>query len=202
MSDTGFEWLTRVSRYMVLAPYQFKAVMRVEKAGQTSIVRRMVQRFSPFPLIEFQTNPAEWQAYCFARNKHEIETYAVVRNPWDRAVSNWKHMVDAGATESGLKAFLENREWESAYDNWVRCRPCSWWTHQGGEQVVDHVLRFEDFDNSARTIGAAFGVPEDVAVPHAKKSEHRPYREYYDDETAELVADLYREDVVNFGYDL
>jgi hypothetical protein len=38
-------------------------------------------------------------------------------------------------------------------------------------------------------------------LPHLLRSEHRPYRHYYDAEARDFVAQHYRSDIETFGYD-
>lgn len=41
----------------------------------------------------------------------------------------------------------------------------------------------------------------DVDLPTRMRSVHRPYREYYDAETRDLVAGIYARDIEMFGYE-
>lgn len=65
--------------------------------------------------------------------------------------------------------------------------------------LVDFVGRFEqierDFDHVQQRIGVK------ASLPHLVRSEHRPYHDYYDHETRDLVARHYRCDVDAFGYE-
>lgn len=200
--STVYEWLTRIHRYSLLIPSRKMLLLRVEKTGQTSYARNITQLKSPIPVMEWRDDPKIWESLFFGQVpiKDRIAIYAVVRNPWDRLVSNWAHMKRENKTELGFEEFVNSRWWESAhYDNWVQHRPCSWWTHQGGQQMADKVLRFEDFGHVAEVLAEAAGVELGV-VPHDNGSEHGNYRGYYTDKLANTVAEIYAEDISNFGY--
>jgi chondroitin 4-sulfotransferase 11 len=41
---------------------------------------------------------------------------------------------------------------------------------------------------------------EASTIPHEKRSDRGPYQDYYDDESREIVAQLYSKDIETFGY--
>ena len=52
-----------------------------------------------------------------------------------------------------------------------------------------------DFDIVCNKIGITR-----FKLPHIHKTDHKPYWKYYTDETRELVAKLYANDIETFGY--
>lgn len=203
MSATVFEWLNRVHRYAIVVPESRVVFIRIQKCGQTSIARDILQRRVSGPVLDITRCPEEWESAFFGPFdiKGKYEFHAVVRNPWDRMVSNWAHMTNAGATDLDFPEYVKSRWWESQpYDKWAHHHPCSYWTHYDGEQMVDKIHRFEEFDKAARAVAASVGL-ELEDIPHLNKTNHKPYQEYYDDETEVLVGALYSDDVANFGYE-
>jgi hypothetical protein len=54
----------------------------------------------------------------------------------------------------------------------------------------------EDFDEVCRRIGI-----EKRTLPHVNTSKHGHYSEYYDTETAELVGQVFADDIKLWGYE-
>jgi hypothetical protein len=133
-------------------------------------------------------------------------TFSVVRNPWERMVSTYAnkdpdmlmHARAQGLELEGLsfEEFLEKTEnfqhihllpqHEFIYD-------------QQGTPLVDFIGRFERLAEDFQRICARLGV--DGGLPHRNPSRHRPYRDYYDNTTQDMVAQRYRRDIALLGYE-
>ena len=89
-----------------------------------------------------------------------------------------------------------------------------------GKLLVDFVGKFENLREDFKTVSRQLGF-EDAALPHVNSSDKksrelrrkvrnflhrnnegnlRQYVDFYDAETREYVAELYRDDIRNFGY--
>jgi hypothetical protein len=135
--------------------------------------------------------------------------FAFVRNPWDLQVSSYHHIrrerPELIARVDGFEAFLRwkfdparppqyhaDMSTELQSDYLIDLR---------GRSLIDFVGRYEflaeDFAEACRRIGIR--CPE---LPHARKAHdrQRDYRSYYNDATAQLIADHYRPDIERFGY--
>lgn len=137
-------------------------------------------------------------------------TFTVVRNPWDRAVSQYLHR--RRTTRGGLspnsemsfnewlkKAFVEK---DVQFRNHERMFIQQYeWTHDQstGEQLVDVVVHFEDLASGFADVCRQLGRPG-AELPHHKKSNRSSYHDYYDNEARELVADAFGRDVSAFDY--
>ena len=74
-----------------------------------------------------------------------------------------------------------------------------WISDKNGELLVNDVGRFEqlgdDFQKICSKIGAA-----DCALPHVKQSTRGNYRQYYDDNSMEIIRKWFEKDIEYFGY--
>ncbi len=126
--------------------------------------------------------------------------FAFVRNPWDRWVSlyhfmrqypsNHHHKLALGLT---FEDFLTTLAWQQ------KRQQTTFLTDGNGKLIVDYVGRFEtlraDFTHICSVLMPA------ASLGHIHRSKHRDYRRYYNSRTAELVAEISREDIELFGYD-
>ena len=126
--------------------------------------------------------------------------FAVVRNPWDRLVSEYEY-IKTQPTHSRFKklsvmTFTEFIDYQSQ-------RPDA---HQvnalrlkNGQLGCDFIGKLETLEQSLKVVGAKIDV-DFSALPHINQVKRRDYRTYYDDVTAESVADLWQSDIRAFNY--
>lgn len=73
-----------------------------------------------------------------------------------------------------------------------------------GEMLVDDVFRFEEFDSEVKSAFEKIDpklLTDDFKLPHIKKHKLAGHHmDIYDDDTLEIVGDIYREDIKLFGY--
>jgi hypothetical protein len=72
-------------------------------------------------------------------------------------------------------------------------------TDESGAVMVSHLLRAESLQADFDALCEALSLPQ-VALETRNASEHRDYREYYDEDLAQRVAERYRTDIALFGY--
>ena len=65
--------------------------------------------------------------------------------------------------------------------------------------LVDFVGKIENLQQDFDTICEKIGVDK-KNLRHTTKSNHKNYRQYYDNETRDIVAELYSKDIKYFGY--
>jgi len=127
-------------------------------------------------------------------------SFAFVRNPWDWQVSQYCYMLlekrhfQHGLVK-GLGSFGAYVKWRC--DNDVRFQKdlvCS----DDGEALVDFVGRFERLEDDFRSICSRIGVS--AVLPRLNVSNRVSYRDFYDEETRELVGRTFAPDIDLFGY--
>ena len=139
---------------------------------------------------------------------------AFVRNPWDRAVSIFSHQTKG---EGDFKIWLmemvrkdghpkdRSQEWKLSDTMrgtggtgipW-KCQS-DWLIDNNGEICMDFVGRFEGMEWYFKKLCDILDL--NCGLPHMNKTNRKPYVEYYDNITKQIVADWHRKDLENFGY--
>ena len=157
-------------------------------------------------------------------------TFAVIRNPWERLVTAYLYTYEMSVkgakifiiTDSSLKEERiqnsESPEWESyinqykaypEFKSWVKAvsnfkkyqvlpfniiTPQSWWL----DGRVDHLLRYETLDEDFKAIQKLTNCVEPLEFHNV--TNQQDYRSYYDDESKELVASWFSEDIYKWDY--
>jgi chondroitin 4-sulfotransferase 11 len=139
--------------------------------------------------------------------------FSIARNPWDLMISHfmWTKRGKSGSTNltprvlrdfildipSSIKPlkFLD----KNSKSTW-KCDQHSFLYSPEGEPEMDFVGRFENLQLDFNIVCDKIGIPP-RQLPHANKSEHKHYTEYYDDEARQIVAEKYAKDIEYFGYE-
>jgi hypothetical protein len=161
---------------------------------------RIPVTFGPQPLPQHSSAP-EIIAAIGRPAFDALFSFAIVRNPWDWQVSLFHYMrAETKHHQHGLaKSF-------SGFDDYIRWR-CreepklqkDFIYSTDGELLVDFVGRFENLDADFAAICSRIGVS--ASLPKLNISNTTPYREFYGDETRELVRRTFAPDIALFGYD-
>jgi len=134
----------------------------------------------------------------FKKNWNDYFKFAFVRNPWDLVVS-WHSFERAlkNPRFSQFDKYVENREWRTNRPEYS-FKGCYDRIYGGDKLMVDYVGRFENFGRDFKHICKQLNVKASLA--HKCKSEHKPYRAYYNDHTKAIVAEEFGKDIETFGY--
>jgi hypothetical protein len=105
---------------------------------------------------------------------------------------NFCYLIDKGIDDIGLynsKGFSQaNPQYKWIYDENMKC-------------IVDFIGRHEMLQHDFDTICNKLNMPS-IELLRANRSRHRkPYPDYYDDETKEIVRKIYKKDIELFGYE-
>jgi hypothetical protein len=127
--------------------------------------------------------------------------FAFVRNPWDWHVSNF-HYISQRADHPWHEVVAPFRDLEEYLDWRIQEKGAEQQSEfvygEDGALLVDFVGRFERLAEDFAVVCERIGIAS--SLPHANRSSHADFRQYYTPATRKLVADLYREDIERFGY--
>jgi Sulfotransferase family len=149
--------------------------------------------------------------------------FAVVRNPWDRMLSEYNFQRKKNSLRKEKLFALDDagharsfREWvEAALRDPFHYEPRRWggevtegihrwspqvdWISLNGQIAVDRVLRMENLENDFEDVRRLLGKPAE-GLPCRNWKFHLHYSHYYDESTKRLVGDYYARDIEAFGY--
>jgi len=135
--------------------------------------------------------------------------FAIVRNPWDRIVSefHWRHSLPIRQPSLDFKEFIEYCE-ERMKDTTNKANDI-YWTHAQTQKsyvadsnnniLLNDIFRFETLSETVNNIGVRLGVSLNLQKHNA--SNHKNYRDYYNSQTKEMVRKIYQEDIEMFDYE-
>ena len=142
---------------------------------------------------------------------------AVVRNPWTRAVSRWKFIMDQFKITHGQYKKMTNSTYQNlSFEAWLEERhtygklPYYW--HRAGRgwyQQKDYVtdeegnlkvacLRLEHLDSD---VAEYFQIDKWMKPKNVTNKEKLDYRSVYTPKTRKIIEEWYAEDIEFFGFD-
>jgi len=134
--------------------------------------------------------------------------FTIVRSPWDKVVSHYKHRIRTNQTGMGqtpipfkqwVEATYSGRRDPAYYDQpKMFQQQVEWLKNRQGQIEVDYVGRFEEMAASFAEIARRIGI--DATLPHLNQTERSDFRGYYDEQTREIVARWFADDIDRFGY--
>jgi hypothetical protein len=186
--------------------------IHIPKTAGTSIKELLGMPGSGHPPWQFFYNnfPDKWHSYV---------KFTVVRNPWERTVSSYTYarmersywhdsrtaphpdyeLLKSASFREFCDILLHKRELLK-HESW---HPQHFWIagKSNNETVlmVPNILRCEtlerDFSGLCRKLGIS-----PVSLPRINVSDHRDYRNYYDDRTRDIIGRVYADEIRLLGY--
>jgi hypothetical protein len=207
---------------MIYHPRRRFAFIHIPKTGGKSINRTLMRHMGD----QYEFGPTQKMSKNLAAGVMEMvgspaweETLsiALVRNPWDRAVSSYfysrspdaqqydrvlaekMHQI-TGSVNPSFEHFAAgihaNRGWHRHY-HWY---PQVNHLYLDGQCLVSRIERFEKMKRAWNSIKYYAGLPERVSLPHLHKSAHTHYADYYTPALRDAIGEVYADDISYFGY--
>jgi hypothetical protein len=128
--------------------------------------------------------------------------FAVVRNPFDRAISVY-HMFHSETDIERFKKFWTCEVDQETQDH-VRSvffRPqFSFLCDQFGQLSVEHILRFENLGEEFLDLCSKLNLPVRALEKIGSRKEQSPYRDFYDKEAKKIIERRFHRDLEFFNY--
>ncbi len=200
--------------------HQFVFV-HIRKAAGTSL-RQVLEKVSLpkrnhlwYKLLSRNGWPVDYHKYAFRKHAELLEAersmpaekfaryfkFAIVRNPWDRLVSEYEY-IKTQPTHSRFAKLSS-----IPFDEFIVFQSKRHAAHQvnalklkNGQLGFDFIGKLERLDQSLSVIAEKIGLSF-IDLPHINQVKRRDYRSYYNDELQQLVRDLWAQDITAFDYD-
>jgi hypothetical protein len=128
--------------------------------------------------------------------------FSVVRDPWDRAYSSYENVMRDGLHKLswGIKEPITFNEFLRQFMGKEMMRSQIYWLKDFRNKMpFDYICRFEnlqdDFDNVCRLMGVG-----SVVLPNKIKGSSSNYKARIDNESRDLIAEFYKEEIEFFNY--
>jgi hypothetical protein len=149
---------------------------------------------------------ADLAAALGASRWEELFSFGFVRNPWERLVS-WHSMClerpEINEFTRQVASTMPDFAQFAAADpdgpaGKATVSQLDYLDGANGARLVSFIGRYENLEADVAAIADRIGVP--LRLPHANRSDHRDYRDYYSDRTRMIVAERFARDIEEFGY--
>lgn len=135
--------------------------------------------------------------------------FTVVRNPWDKVVSHYEYRRKKDKTQIATRG-ISFTDWIRMtygddkntyyYNNPRSFQPqVDWLKDNEGKVSMDYVIRFESINEGFDHVKNVLGL--DATLPHLNASDRAGFQSYYNDESRDIIARWFHEDIETFGYD-
>ena len=188
--------------------------------GTSNIVKANISKYHKQTFGGYKLSGMEYSHYTLKflsqhiNLKNYIFSFAFVRNPFDKLVSEFfwrirvKHSFEPffklelkkenferfvhHLAEVKLSYKKKNVLWESHF------YPQTNFVYLNGKLGVNFLGRFENLEEDIKKLN--FLLLKNKKFINNNKSEHEPYKNYYNNTTRKIVEEVYKKDLDNFNY--
>lgn len=137
--------------------------------------------------------------------------FTVVRNPFDRCVSQYYHRVKTNQcmmrdNPIGFKGWVK-KVYGSDKDPYYHDKQYKMfftqvkWLHNHNDEIdMDMILRFENLNSDFEKMATKIGLNKKIPHLNISKRAKSSYRDYYDNITREIIEKHFQEDLEYFEY--
>ena len=177
--------------------YDIDAIqLHIGKTGGTSIAKAFCLKYGDIVMLGKHWRPNKIIEVHGQEVWDKFFKFSFVRNPWDRLLSMYMWRRDFRRIipeEMTYKEFLY--DWAEKDIKWEQI----YWFEDKLDQF-DFVGRFENLASDFQHICDQLGIGE-VPLPHIYRTNHGCYRECYDADMKDKLAEIAKKDIDAFGYE-
>ena len=185
--------------------------IHIGRTGGHSMHRGIFEKVIPDVI-----NSPEWDQPINGDKWKPYFKFTFVRNPWDKMISayhldhrSWHVQLNTIPKDVSFSHFIKHIAWDENGDprntHWVRHYKFIQNIHNENEKWIDFIGRFENIEEDWRKVCLAIGINEELPRTNVNTSKPKKqkgaYKEFYDDETKEIVAEKFKKDIELFGYE-
>lgn len=181
--------------------------VHITKTAGTSVAQSL------FGYLPYHYTAIDYRVIFGRRDFNRYFKFAFVRNPWDRLYSAFRYLKAGGwddndklwaehhlAPFSDFKVFV--KEWLS--EDTIELHRHFWPQHRficdaTSRILIDYLGYFETLQEDFAAIQKRLAIKADLGSQNINPG--GSYRDAYDPDTRQLVADIYSRDIALFGYD-
>lgn len=168
------------------------------------------KNFASLSCFTDHINASKMRSIIGKKNWEKIFTFTVIRNPWERMVSIYHYRIRKNQIPSDLlfkdylklyqnndlNPFLKHPHFGKNMANMI-----DYISDEQGKIIIDYVVRYENRDEQLQYVKEKINFPElgNLALQSASPTDN-DYREYYDEESREIVSSIFKRDIEGFGY--
>lgn len=177
--------------------------IHIPKTAGVSLIKTYESSFA-----EARHTPALFYKILLGSQYKNFLTFSIVRNPWAKAFSAYNFLMKGGlsGTDPGMGRILKNecpsfevfiKEWlpkngVCCYMHFVPQHEfiCGW----GNDLIVDNIIKLEKLNDGWPDVADKLCLPA-LKLPRENISSKNDYRNYYDNESVDVVSELYKKDI-------
>lgn len=177
--------------------------IHINKTGGTSVISIIGKSFRK------HLTAKDIIKYIGQKKWDKIYKFTVIRNPWDRVVSQYKFRTKTNKSkmqESPLqfnewvkKVFEENDPFYFGKRPQMYIPQVDWLKDKDNEIKIDKIIRFENLNEEFIEVADYLGI--DNNLHHLNSTRKTNYHDFYDPETKAIVDKWFWEDIQIFNYE-
>lgn len=126
--------------------------------------------------------------------------FAFVRNPYDKFVSGWKYGEKVTGLEIDFEDFVHNLDNYRVHNTITWHTIISQNTHLNYPNTEIYIGKFENLQKEMNTIAQVCDFTL-ANLTQDNSTQHKNYKEYYNQEFADVIYERFKKDFIYFGYE-